>query len=257
MRDLRTEIKRAKLRLLQMHFEAMVGHIGGNLSCLDALMVLFHIFRGDHDHVILSKGHAAGALYTTLWTVGVIPEEELRTFHGSDTRLAGHPVPGWLQQIPFATGSLGHGFSLSAGMAMAKRLKGEDGHVYCLTSDGEWQEGSTWEALIFAAHQRLRNLTVLIDVNGLQGFGRVDDVASLGSLGPKLKEFQVEVTEIDGHSPEDLASCLRTPAETTRIVLLNTRKGNGVSFMENSMEWHYLPMTQEQYRKAVEEISQV
>lgn len=167
-----------------MHFEARVGHIGGNLSSLDAMLVVFHEFLSDLDSFVLSKGHSAGALYTALWSVGRLTDADLDSFHREGTLLAGHPPASGLPDIPFATGSLGHGLSLAAGTALAWKLQDKSGRVFCLTSDGEWQEGSTWEALIFASHHKLDNLTVLIDHNGLQGFGRSlrgrVDVATLG-----------------------------------------------------------------------------
>jgi len=158
-------------RLLQMHHESGVGHIGGNLSCLDALLCLHHAVLQKDDVFVLSKGHSVGALYATLWSTGRLGEDDLRSFHGEQTYLAAHPVAGWLPEIVFATGSLGHGLSLSAGLALSRRLQEQGGQVYCVCSDGEWQEGATWEGLIFAHHHKLDNLTVLVDVNGLQGFG--------------------------------------------------------------------------------------
>src|SRR5438105_390525 len=142
-------VRRARARLLQMHFESGVGHIGGNLSCLDVLMVLYHQVLRAEDAFVLSKGHAAGALYTALWSVDRLTDAELRQFHQDGTKLSGHPAPGALPEVPFATGSLGHGLSLAAGLALGKRLKAEPGRVFCLLSDGEWQEGSCWEALRF------------------------------------------------------------------------------------------------------------
>ena len=172
----------ARKRLLRMHFESSVGHIGGNLSSLDAMLVVFHEFLRPQDRFILSKGHSAGALYTALWSIGRLHDEDLKSFHQDDTLLAGHPPAAGIADILFATGSLGHGLSLAAGTALGLRLKGSDGRVVCLTSDGEWQEGSTWEALIFIAHHRLTNLTVLVDHNDLQGFGSTAEVASMSPL---------------------------------------------------------------------------
>ena len=172
----------ARLRLLRMHFESGVGHIGGNLSALDAMLVLHHEYLGSEDRFILSKGHAAGALYVTLWSLGHLSGEDLTQFHKDGTLLAGHPPANAIADILFATGSLGHGLSLAAGTALAFKLKGAERQVVCLTSDGEWQEGSTWEALIFACHHGLSNLTVLVDHNNLQGFGFTADVASMSPL---------------------------------------------------------------------------
>lgn len=236
-----------------MHFEAGVGHIGGNLSCLDALMVLLHEFVGPDDRFILSKGHSAGALYTTLWSLGRLSEETLKTFTGDDTVLGVHPPISGVADIRFATGSLGHGLSLAAGTAKALQLTGRPGRVFCLTSDGEWQEGSTYEALVFAAHHRLANLTVLIDHNGLQGFGSTAEVASMSPLASRLYGFDADIQVVDGHDPEAIREAVQ-PADRLRIVVLETHKGHGVSFMQDRMEWHYLPLDAAQYRQAVAEI---
>ena len=247
-------VKRAKLRLLRMHFEAKVGHLGGNLSCLDALMVLHHRALTEPDQFVLSKGHAAGALYVTLWTKGILTDRDLQTFHQEGTVLAGHPIPAWSPHIPFATGSLGHGLANAAGLALGNRLQNKPGHVYCLTSDGEWQEGSNWEALIFLAHHNLSNLTILIDENGLQGFGTTEEVASLDFLADKLCRFAVDVDVINGHDLCLIESALKTPSRRPHIVVLRTTKGKGVSFMENQVAWHYLPMSDEQYKLAVQQV---
>lgn len=237
-----------------MHFESSVGHIGGNLSSLDLLLHLHHKVLNADDVFILSKGHSAGALYVTLWSIGRLTDEDLQKFHKDGTKLAGHPAPNWLPEIAFATGSLGHGLSLSAGVALGKKLKAEPGRVFCLMSDGEWDEGSNWEALIFSAHHKLENLTIIIDLNGLQGFGRTKEVADLGSLAEKLATFGFLTEEIDGHSLSEIAEAFSRSVKGPRAIIAHTRKGCGVSFMENKMEWHYLPMTEAQYRQAIEEI---
>lgn len=246
--------QKARLRLIQMHYESNSGHIGGNLSSLNIMIYLYLYCMQSNDEFILSKGHAAGALYIILWLKGFISEEELNTFHKNNTRLPGHPSPGTFSQVPFGTGSLGHGLSLSTGMALAKKLKEEAGIIFCLTSDGEWNEGSTWEALIFAAHHKLNNLIVIIDHNGLQGFGANKDIANLDPLFEKLSNFNAEVIEIDGHSYPDLVKALKPSNTHLKIVIANTIKGNGVSFMANKMEWHYLPLTENLYKKAIEEM---
>jgi len=156
--------------------------------------------------------------------------------------------------IRFATGSLGHGLSLAAGTALAFRLKNVDSRVVCLTSDGEWQEGSTWEALIFASHHRLSNLTVLVDHNGLQGFGSTDEIASMSPLWNKLTGFDIDLEIIDGHDATALRETLARPAGRLRVIVLRTIKGHGVSFMANRMEWHYLPLKEDKYRAAIAEI---
>jgi|GEM_PF-4069831 len=157
-------------------------------------------------------------------------------------------------EVPFATGSLGHGFGLASGLALGFRLQGHAGRVFCLTSDGEWNEGSSWEALIFATHHRLANLTVVIDANGLQGFGSTREVADIEPLADKFRAFGADVEEVDGHDPVALRHALSVTGDGLRVIVARTVKGHGVSFMENRMEWHYLPLTDAQYAQAIAEI---
>jgi transketolase len=247
--------KQARLRLLKMHFEAKVGHIGGNLSSLDAILYLHHNVMQKEDHFILSKGHAAGALYIALWSVGKISDEQLLTFHKEQTKLAGHPAPNWIAEIPFATGSLGHGLGLACGMSVGNKLQNKKGQIFCFMSDGEWQEGSNFEALVFLNHQQLKNVTVIIDCNGLQGFGTTEEIASLNlkKLYEIFAVFNFEITEINGHEEVDLKKLSRT-SNRPQIFLMNTIKGHGVSFMENQMQWHYLPLNDQLYNQAKKEI---
>ena len=153
-------------RLLRMHYESGVGHVGGNLSAIDAMIIIFKKFLNQDDDFILSKGHSAGALYIALWSRGQLSDSDLLTFHKDDTLLPGHPPANGIESVLFSTGSFGHGLSLAAGAALANKLQFRSSDVFCFMSDGEWQEGSTWEALIFACHHRLDNLTVLIDEIG-------------------------------------------------------------------------------------------
>jgi transketolase len=248
-------IRKARLRLLRMHYEAGVGHIGGNLSALDAMLLVHHRVLRPGDTFVLSKGHAAGALYVTLWSLGRLSDEDLASFHRDGSRLAGHPDTGWHPGIVFSTGSLGHGLPLSAGLALGKRLRGEAGRIFCLTSDGEWEEGSSWEALMFAVHHRLTNLVVMIDANGLQGFGTTRGVASLEPLAARFRGFGASPVEADGHDAVAMEQVIANAAGAPAVVILRTVKGHGVSFMEGQIEWHYLPLTAELFGKAVAEIS--
>lgn len=245
----------ARKRLLRMHFESGVGHIGGNLSSLDAMLMVFHEFKRESDDFILSKGHSAGALYVTLWSLGLLGDDDLKYFHKDATLLPGHPPAKGLPDIRFATGSLGHGLSLAAGLALGARLQGEDSHVYCLTSDGEWQEGSTWEAFMFACHHKLSNLTILVDRNGLQGFGSTKAVASMDRLVDRVSGFPCKPLVVDGHNFDALRSALKIPSvDYPKFICMETIKGSGVSFMEDKMEWHYLPMGEDQYRQALQDL---
>ena len=248
--------KKAKARLIRMHYENKIGHIGGNLSCLDAMLFLQLRQMKEEDVFVLSKGHAAGALYISLWMQGKISEEELLTFHKDGSLLSGHPAAQWHPGIRFATGSLGHGLGLAAGVALAHKLGKKPGRVFCLLSDGEWQEGSNWESAIFIRHHRLDNLTLLIDANGLQGFGGTAEIASQSpeTLGRSLQALGLEVRTLDGHDPAALEQALAKPEAGPLALILRTTKGKGVSFMENAMEWHYLPMNAEQYAQAMREI---
>jgi transketolase len=256
-KDVTTDLRaRAKLRLLQMHYESSVGHIGGNLSALDLLLCLYHTIMSSEDMFILSKGHAAGALYVTLWTLGSLTDADLDTFHQDATLLSGHPPSHGIEEILFATGSLGHGLSLAAGLALGKKLKNEAGRVFCLTSDGEWNEGSSWEALIFAHQRGLDNLTYIVDANGFQGFGTTAEVADLHPLRDKFAAFGAACAEIDGHEPDEIRRALRDSSGAPQAVVAHTKKGCGVSFMENRMEWHYRPLTEVEYHQALEEVSE-
>jgi len=247
---------KAKLRLLQMHYESGVGHIGGNLSALDILLALYHLVLKEDDGFVLSKGHAAGALYVALWSKGILSEDDLKTFHKDDTRLSGHPPAEGIPEIVFATGSLGHGMGLACGIALGKKLKGESGTVFCLTSDGEWNEGSSWETLIFLTHRKLDNLVFIVDCNGLQGFGTTREVANLEPLAAKFALFGAETVEVNGHNVEAIAEALGTKRSGPLAIIARTIKGHGVSFMENKVEWHYLPLTAQQYEQACNEVQQ-
>jgi transketolase len=245
---------KAQSRLLKMHFDSGVGHIGGNLSVLDSLLIIFHEYLGNQDQLILSKGHAAGGLYTALWSVGRLQDEDLKSFHKEDTMLPGHPPSKGIDDVIFATGSLGHGLSLAAGTALGFKLRNTDSQTFCIMSDGEWQEGSTWEALIFACHHQLSNLKILIDHNELQGFGTTGKTASMAPIWEKIQNFDIDLEVIDGHDLEDIRKALNKVSQRVKVIVLKTIKGHGVSFMQNKMEWHYLPLTADQFKVAIQDI---
>ncbi|MFZ2654133.1 MAG: transketolase [Victivallales bacterium] len=245
--------------LLGLHKKANSGHIGTSLSCLDILICLFFDRMKDEDKFILSKGHAAVALYTVLAKSGRMPESELESFYKDGTLLAAHPpCSRRLEGVSFGTGSLGHGLSLAAGIALSNRFSGRKFNVYCVLSEGDCNEGSTWEAALFAAHQKIFNLVVIIDNNGLQGFGKSDDVLGLEPFVKKWESFNFEVAEASNGND---FNCLVNAFEKVgkgdgvrpKCIIAKTVKGSGVSFMENKMEWHYLPMSDEQYKKALNE----
>lgn len=256
-----TAMKKECLRtLLDMYKRANAGHIGASLSCLDTLVYLFFSKMGKEDRFILSKGHAAAALYTVLAKSGRIPESMLDTYYRDGTHLAAHPpCSNKIEDISFGTGSLGHGLSLAAGMALSTRYTGKKMKVYCVVSEGDCNEGSTWEAALFAAQHKLSNLTVIVDNNGLQGFGSSEDVIDLEPLAGKWKSFNFEtVTAKNGNDFRSLDKAFGELASRKgskpRCIIAKTVKGHGVSFMSNKMEWHYLPMNDEQYLRAKKDL---
>jgi len=255
---------RLGVNILRMFYEAKAGHIGSCFSCLEIMISIFFDQKlKKKDRFILSKGHAACALYNLLAESGDLNPELLKTFYKDGTSLAAHPPcqpdsPSRIPAIPFGTGSLGHGLSLSAGMLLASRLKGRnDSRYFCLISDGECNEGSVWEAALFASHHKMTNLWVIIDVNGLQGFGRTSEVLRM-NLDSQWKSFGFETAIVqDGNNFTNLHSAFEalklSTSDKPKCIIALTTKGNGVSYMENKLEWHYLPMQAEQYELALAE----
>lgn len=259
VRSLRGEALAVRRQFLQMHFEARAGHLGTGLSDIDILVYLYKVWLRASDQFILSKGHGASSLYATLHHFGLLSDETLGTYYKDGTLLPAHPAPGALAAIPAATGSLGHGLPIAAGLAYAhKYIHQTDRRVACLVSDGECNSGSLWEAALFAGHHRLDNLTVIVDANGLQGFGRTKDVLDLEPLADKWRAFRFRCDEVDGHDFARLHAALqKTPDGAPTCVVARTVKGKGVSLMENKLEWHYLPMSEEQYRGALADLAEV
>ncbi len=241
-------------KLLKLYFDAQCGHIACSLSCLDLLYAIFH-FRGQDEKVILSKGHAAGALYIVLNHFGEISDSELATFYQDGTKLSAHPSANSFQSIPFALGSLGHGLPIATGIAKAHQIANANESVYVLLSDGETNEGTTWEAAHFAVANQLDNLIVLIDRNRLQGFGQTQDVLGDTADPTKWQAMGFEVHQIDGHQIEQIGGilqhCQQTKNSKPHVIIADTIKGKGVDFMENKMEWHYLPMSSDLYHQAL------
>lgn len=242
---------------------AHVGHIGSALSIAEIVAVLFgEALRAPgsadprRDRFILSKGHAALALYAALHLRGALTREELSTYCGDGTLLGAHPEHA-LRGIDFSTGSLGHGLALGAGVALAARMAGERFRAFVLVSDAECNEGSLWETVMFAAHRRLSNLVAVVDDNGQQATGKTRDILDLGPLGEKWRAFGWEVREADGHSVPGLREALRGAGEEGErpvAVIARTVSGKGVSFMEGEVKWHYLPLTAELYARAMAEV---
>lgn len=241
MSSFSAQIRKARSRLIRMHYDAKVGHLGGNLSSLDALMVLYHSFLGPSDGFVLSKGHSAGAAYVAAWSKGILSDEDLSSFHGDGTSLPGHPPSSGVAGMTFGTGSLGHGVSLAAGLALGKRIREETGTVYCLTSDGEWQEGSMWEALRFSLNQNLDNLVILIDANGWQGFSRTEEIAGTDALEKQLNSFGSAVLRVDGHDFSAVRDAIAVARGIQTSIILDTVKGFCWPEYSDELASHYLP----------------
>lgn len=249
-----------RLKILELYYKANAGHIGCSLSCIDLMIGSLIYHKSVSDDFILSKGHAAAALYTCLNYLGEIPDEILNSFYINGTSLPAHPAASKFKNIPFATGSLGHGFPIGAGIAKANKMRLQKSWVYVLLSDGETNEGTTWEAAHFARQHQLNNLIVIIDKNSLQGFGNTKDVLGDTTSEVVWESLGFEVSSIDGHNVDEIIreiSKLKSSENNLpKVIIANTVKGKGVSFMENQMAWHYLPISSEQYIQAKSEITE-
>lgn len=244
-----------KKRFLKMYVDANAGHVGSSLSCADLLTFVKLFWMKLGDDLILSKGHAAACLYSVLVESGEISEADIETFYKDGTFFAAHPPPNKIKGIRFATGSLGHGLSIAAGLAHAYKLKKKTGHIFCVTSDGELNEGSIWEAALYAAGHSLDNMIWIIDRNRLQGFGATEDVMPLEPLDSKIRSFGWDCHIVDGHSYEDLVelkkNLLGDKVGRPQAIIANTVKGKGTPVVENKVDCHYLPLTSEQYKALV------
>lgn len=250
-----------KKRFLAMYKKANAGHIGSSLSCTELLVFLRFAWMHEGDRFVLSKGHAAGALYSVLAEEGRLSAEDVDTFYAEGTHLSALPPFGAIEEIPFATGSLGYGLSICAGMALGAKFKGEPKRFFCVTSDGELNEGSVWEAALFIAHHRLKNVIWLIDRNNIQAIGRTEDVLGLEPLSDKLTAFGFRVISVNGHdfnallAARDACDSLRKEGNQPVVLIADTVKGHGISFMEGTVDCHYLPLDDAQYEQAVSELS--
>jgi transketolase len=265
--DLQAIARTLRMRLIEASHRAAAPHLGSCLSCIDILTALyFSVLRIDpkqpgdegRDRFILSKGHGAPALYQVLAMRGFFPEADLDSFGADGSVLNEHPpAPGHLPGIEAATGSLGHGLPMGLGMAVAARIRGLDYRVFALLSDGECNEGSTWEAALFAPAQALDKVAVVVDYNKWQATGRSDEVLALAPLLDKWRAFGWSACEADGHDIDRLVELLsRVPDGSGKpvAIIAHTVKGKGVSFMEDDNNWHYRIPTAEDVERARREL---
>jgi transketolase len=258
--------RKVRATIVRIIYEAGSGHPGGSLSCVDILLTLYFSEMShdpsnpdwpDRDRFILSKGHAAPALYTVLAEAGYMPRSELSSLRSFGSRLQGHPDASRTPGVEVSSGSLGNGLSMSAGIAAALRLDGRSSRVYCLLGDGECDEGLVWEAAMLAAHLRLGNLTAIVDRNGLQIDGCTEDVVCLDPLADKWRAFNWNVVEADGHDYLQIKGALdeaRQHTDGPTVIVAKTVKGKGVSFMEGVASFHGKPPSKEQLGQALREL---
>jgi transketolase len=261
--NLNTIANSIRRSIVKMNARSKASHSGTALSTVDILTVLYfktlnidpknplHVNR---DKFILSKGHGSSALYATLAERGFFDKSLLEGFYLDGGILPGHldkeAVPG----VEVSSGSLGHGLSLGLGMAIANKVDGRDSKVYVMCGDGELNEGSMWEAIMFAPCQQLKNLTLIIDYNKLQGYGRTNEVINLEPLSDKFTAFNWDVFEINGHDYTEIESALTQTTQKPKVIIAHTIKGKGVSYMENQFVWHYKSPNEEQLQQALSEL---
>lgn len=265
--DLRQMCQNMRMDCLTMAKAAgMQGfHFGAALSIIEMVAVLYKkvlvVDKDDlgnekRDRFILSKGHGVPAVYAAWKELGLLEEEELRTFKQNETRLYGHPFRDVVSGVEFSSGSLGQGLSFGVGSALGMKWKGnKSSRVYVLLGDGECDEGSVWEAAMSAAKYRMDNLVAIIDWNQMQYDGAVEQVMPLASLEDKWKSFGWKVVSVDGHDVEQLYDALTKQSETPMVIIAKTVKGKGISFMENNPGWHHGIMKKQEEEQAWEEVS--
>lgn len=251
---------------VEMIYNAKSSHIGGSLSIVDILSVLYNGFLKINpknpndslrDRFLLSKGHACASLYSTLSLIGYFDETILKTYGKDGSILMSHvssQVPG----VEFSTGSLGHALPVGEGIALAGKRKKENWKTVVLMSDGELDEGSNWEAFLMAPHLKLENLYVIIDYNKIQALGNTNDVINLEPLEDKFKSFGWEIRRVNGHNHKEIYNALisleKSSTYKPKLIIADTIKGKGVSFMENKLLWHYHSPSEQEYKKAIREL---
>ncbi|MBU0762537.1 MAG: transketolase [Candidatus Altiarchaeota archaeon] len=267
VKELKSKSKLVRKHILEMTTRACSGHPGGSMSCIDIVVALY-FYKMRHrpedprwegrDLFILSKGHASPALYSVLAESGYFPVEELKTFRQMESFLEGHPCRKTIPGVDASTGSLGQGLSIAAGLALGAKLDKKDRRIYVMLGDGESQEGQVWEAAMSCSHYRLDNLCAILDRNSLQIDGSTEEVMAIEPIADKWASFGWNVLTIDGHNVGEIIRAL-DDAESLKglptMIIANTTKGKGVSFMENVCEYHGKPLSKEQLCEALKELT--
>mgnify|MGYP001255684436 CR=1 FL=1 len=263
MEELQSIAKNIRKSILKMTLYSKSSHIGAALSIVEILTLLyFHILKidpkipgkPDRDIFILSKAHGSAALYSILAEKGFFSKSLLEKYYVDEGVLPGHVDKDSVPGIEFSAGSLGHGFPVAVGMAIANNTSENKRKIYTIIGDGESNEGSVWEASMLASHLKLNNLTVVLDYNKIQSFGRTNEVINQEPIGDRWKSFGWEVLEVDGHDYGKLITAFEKKTDKPKIIIAHTIKGKGISFMEDKLEWHYKSPDSEQYKQAIEEL---
>jgi len=256
--------KEIRKNIVRMNSRVNASHSGAALSIVDILVVLyFRVMkvspndpsRKDRDKLLLSKGHGSSALYSTLAIKGYFDVDILNKFYINDGILPGHLDKDSVPGVEISSGSLGHGLPIGVGMAIANKIDKLPSQIYVISGDGELNEGSMWEAIMFAAHHKLNNLTLIVDYNKLQGYGKTNEVMNLEPLTDKFLAFNWDVFKVDGHNYNDIENTLLTSSNRPKVIIANTIKGKGVSYMENEFVWHYKSPNADELQQALKELS--
>ena len=267
--ELKEISRKIRISIIEQVYNAKSGHPGGSLSCTDILTVLYfnqmNINEKEpkaplRDRFVLSKGHCAPALYGTLAERGFFEKEKLKEFRKIDGNLQGHPDMNKVPGVDISTGSLGQGLSVANGMALSSKLNHDGYRVYCLLGDGEIEEGQVWEAAMTASKYHLDNLCAVVDYNGLQIDGKVEEVKGLDNIEGKFKSFGFNTIVVDGNNMEQLIDAFETAKltkEKPTVIIAKTIKGKGVSFMEGKAEWHGKAPNEEEFKQAIKELSEI
>ena len=267
--QLKRKANELRLHVIEMTTAAGSGHPGGSLSAADLIAALyFRVMKHDpknpqwedRDRFVLSKGHVAPVLYAALAEAGYFPVKDLITLRKLGSKLQGHPVRGKVPGVEMSTGSLGQGLSMACGIALAGKIDSKDYYTYCLTGDGELQSGQNWEAAMFAAHYKLSNLIAFVDRNHLQIEGDTEKVMGLNDVADKFMAFGWNVYEVDGHDIDRLLGAIALAKENKdapSVIIMETVKGKGVSFMENNAGFHGRSCKPDEYEQAVKELKEV
>ena len=246
-----------KIDILKMFYSSKTGHLAPALSCIDILTVLYFGVKKDQDKIILSKGHGAAALYAVLAKAKVISREELSTFYKYNSKLLGLASYG-VQGIDLPTGSLGQGICFATGVAKSYQIDDNKAYVYCILGDGEMQEGSVWEAVIFAANQKLKNLVVILDYNKIQASDRLENIAPMMPIREKWEAFGWNVEDVDGHDLMKIKNCIeqgKRNATGPMLIIAHTIKGKGISFIEDKNNCHTLNPKGEEWNDVCKEFN--